>query len=137
MFGRKNSAQPVSVCRNSDIFEFAQKAHEIHSNLDQSDFMRKMGKSLQKHHLDNNDGSVEIFSSFFSDEKNMDESMVVSSWTIKTAVGGSGSIYDHKLDPFPGAINYVHVSVFIPSIGEVSIFRGLTDDVLFQTKIFT
>merc|ERR1712228_725218 len=105
-----NSAQPASVCRNSDIFEFAQKAHEIHFNLDQSDFMRKMGMSLQKHHLDNKDGSAEIFSPFFSDEKNMDESMVVSSWTIKTAVGGSGSIYDHKLDPFPGAINYVHVS---------------------------
>ena len=30
-----------------------------------------------------------------------------------------------------------HISVYIPSVREVSIFRGLTDDVLFQTKIFT
>lgn len=110
MFGGKNLAQSGSECRNSDIFEFAQKAHEIQSNLDQSDFMIKMGRNLQKYHFSNGNGYAAAFSSFFSDERNMNESMVVSSWTIKTAVGGKGSIYDHKLDPFPGAINYVHVS---------------------------
>jgi len=107
MFGRKPKAsQQVSECRSSDLFGLAQKAHEIHFVLSSDGFMRQLVDSLQitdESILDSALGPLVINQDY------KEESRVVSSWTIKTAVGG-GSIYDHKLDPFPGAINYVHVS---------------------------
>ena len=69
-------------------------------------FMNHLVRSLQTADVSNIES---VLMPLVTNEKHIEESLVVSSWTIKTAVGG-GSIYDHKLDPFPGAINYVHVS---------------------------
>lgn len=107
MFWRKHKASQNGLeCRSSDLFELAQKAHEIQFFLSKKDFMPQVVNSLQK--FVNNMGATTALSQLISNQKYIEESIVVSSWTIKTAIGG-GSIYDHKLDPFPGAISYVHV----------------------------
>ena len=107
MIGRKDKAsQEDSGCRSSDLFELAQKAHEIHNVLGQNNFMKQMVHSLQ---TTNADDPSSIWLPLVTNQEYIDESVVVSSWTIKMSIGG-GSIYDHKLDPFPGAINYVQVS---------------------------
>ncbi len=108
LFGRKHKASQNGLeCRSSDLFELAQKAHEIQYNLGKKDFMPQVVNSLQKI-VNNMGGATTALSPLISNQKYIEESIVVSSWIIKTAIGG-GSIYDHKLDPFPGAISYVHV----------------------------
>mmetsp|Transcript_18635 Transcript_18635/g.22829 ORF Transcript_18635/g.22829 Transcript_18635/m.22829 type:complete len:216 (+) Transcript_18635:196-843(+) len=109
MIGRKPKAsQNLSECRSSDLFALAQKAHEIHYVLGKDDFMHQMVYTLG---LDTDARTTKnsAFSSLVDNQNFVKESVVVSSWTIKTSVGG-GSVYDHKLDPFPGTISYVHVS---------------------------
>lgn len=55
------------------------------------------------------ENSPTFASIILEDQQFVDESIVFSSWTIKTEVGG-GSVYDHELDPYPSAIHYVKVS---------------------------
>jgi hypothetical protein len=110
MFGRKHKAsEKVSECKSSDLFELAQKAHEIHYVLNKDNFMTQLIHSLQIQSSENPGASSPVLVPLMTNQQFMDQSLVVSSWTIKTAIGG-GSIYDHKLDPFPGAANYVSVS---------------------------
>ncbi len=98
----------LSECKSSDIFELAQRAHEIHFVLREDNFMRELGKSLEKdERVEENSGST--FSIMPFDEEMLGGSIVFSSWTIKTEIGG-GSVYDHQLDPYPGALHYVKVS---------------------------
>eukprot|EP00554_Chaetoceros_debilis_P012116 CAMPEP_0194121030 /NCGR_PEP_ID=MMETSP0150-20130528/45431_1 /TAXON_ID=122233 /ORGANISM="Chaetoceros debilis, Strain MM31A-1" /LENGTH=1086 /DNA_ID=CAMNT_0038813319 /DNA_START=182 /DNA_END=3441 /DNA_ORIENTATION=+ len=103
----KSSNPRLSECKSSDIFELAQVAHEIHFVLREEDFMHRLGKTLSE------DARVEAetsssFSNMAFDEALIDGSIVFSSWTIKTEIGG-GSVYDHQLDPYPGALHYVKV----------------------------
>lgn len=110
MLTRKHkAAQKDAECKSSDLFELAQKAHEIHDILGRDEFMKGMVKSLQSISASIAGGGSQVLSPLVTNQDNVEKSRVVSSWTIKTAIGG-GSIYDHKLDPFPGPMNYVHVS---------------------------
>ena len=107
MLRSKLNPQHLSECKSSDIFGLAQKAHEIHYVLGEDSFMRTLSSSLKKDPLVEDNAST--FSPMISVEDFVDQSIVFSSWTIKTEVGG-GSVYDHKLDPYPSAIHYVKVS---------------------------
>jgi len=108
MLRSKMNSRQHSECKSSDIFELAQKAHEIHFVLADDDFMRNLGESLKKHpNVDQQTPSA--FSPMLTENRFVEESIVFSSWTIKTEVGG-GSVYDHQLDPYPGAIHFVKVT---------------------------
>ena len=99
----------LSECKSSDIFELAQKAHEIHFVLARENFIRNLSESLKKEPFVQDENSPTFASIILEDQQFVDESIVFSSWTIKTEVGG-GSVYDHELDPYPSAIHYVKVS---------------------------
>lgn len=107
MLKHKMNPNHLSECKSSDIFELAQKAHEIHFVLAEKEFMTKLSESLKKIPVVQDERST--FSSMLAREQLVDESIVFSSWTIKTEVGG-GSVYDHQLDPYPSAIHYVKVT---------------------------
>ena len=108
MLRSKMNTQHLSECKSSDIFELAQKAHEIHFVLAEDDFMRILGGALTQHSYVI-DSKPSTFYLMVEDSELVENSIVFSSWTIKTEVGG-GSVYDHQLDPYPGAIHYVRVT---------------------------
>jgi len=107
MLKSKMNPQHLSECKSSDIFELAQKAHEIHFVLAEDNFMRNLSESLKKNPVVQDNTST--FSPMIIEDHFVDESIVFSSWTIKTEVGG-GSVYDHQLDPYPSALHYVKVT---------------------------
>ena len=110
MLTRKHKASQKDVeCKSSDLFELAQKAHETHYILEGDDFMEGMVQSLQSVSASTASRHSQVLDPLITNTDNIEKSRVVSSWTIETAIGG-GSIYDHKLDPFPGPMNYVQVS---------------------------
>lgn len=96
MMQRRADIGRLSECKNSDVFNLAQRAHKIHFVLKDSEFMQNMGNSLEKYHQQIEQNEMTAFTALMQNEQYVKESIVFSSWTIKTEVGGS-SVYDHEL----------------------------------------
>jgi len=103
MLRSKADSKKLSECKSSDIFQLAQKAHEIHFVLQKDGFMESLRDSMKSSQ------EVFAFSPMIQNEQFVKDSIVFSSWTIKTEVGG-GSVYDHELDPYPHALHYVKIT---------------------------
>jgi len=103
MLRSKADSKKLSECKSSDIFQLAQKAHEIHFVLQKDNFVESLASSIKL------GGQESTFSPFVENDQFLKDSKVFSSWTIKTEVGG-GSVYDHELDPYPNAMHYVKVT---------------------------
>lgn len=99
IFRDKPSDGNLAECERSDIFDLAEKAHNVRSLLARVTFVenvvRVIGQdsSLQNHR-------ITAFSELLTNPGFVYQSTVLSSWIIKTEVGG-GSVYDHETEPFP------------------------------------
>lgn len=89
--GRGNLAE----CESSDISDLAKKAHLVRSILTRDKFVENFVQTLG---LDNRLRST-AFSDLLNIPSFVDQSTVLSSWIIRTEVGG-GSVYDHEMEPF-------------------------------------
>lgn len=89
----------IAECERSDIYDLAEKAHSIRSLLARDTFVENVvhvigqDSRLQYHR-------ITAFSTLLTNSGFVKQSAVLSSWIIKTQVGGR-SVYDHEMESFP------------------------------------
>ena len=98
----------VTECKSSDLFVLARKAHSIHNEFELDTFMPTLMASIRRSQSEMIFMGLSPFVPVLLDHKNIDGSSVLISWTIKTEISG-GEVHDHKLDPYLGRFDFVHV----------------------------
>ena len=107
---KRDEKSDTTECKSSDVYKLALKAHEIQFRLEDENFITTLADGFNQE-IDITGYTHPALEGFV---ENIDlfvrESTVISTWTIKTEVSG-GSLYDHILDPYPGNLDLVRVSV--------------------------
>jgi hypothetical protein len=91
----KSGGGYLAECESSDISDLTKKAHLVCSMLTRDKFVENFVQTLR---LDNRLRST-AFSDLLDIPTFVDQSAMLSSWIIKTEVGG-GSVYDHEMESF-------------------------------------
>ena len=98
--GRKHV--PRYICDESDLQPLAGMALDIHRQLAQSNFVALMLHKIKTDETDGQIGRMQTspFYNTFEDAKLAGMSRVVTSWTIKTDIGGAGASLELDIDSY-------------------------------------
>jgi len=98
---------PRATCDESDIYPLSRTALHVHMELERSSFMKELiielmesGGTISNYDDDDDDSSwSDPFNPMYKTQSYQDNSKFLSSWTVKTEIGG-GTFHDHSGD-FP------------------------------------
>ena len=76
----------LAKCKESDIYPLSQTALDVHLEMGKDDFMRLLIQCIREMGYDSLNDSV--FESISDEGDSVDKSTVLTSWTVKTEVGG-------------------------------------------------
>mmetsp|Transcript_67852 Transcript_67852/g.100558 ORF Transcript_67852/g.100558 Transcript_67852/m.100558 type:complete len:848 (+) Transcript_67852:1612-4155(+) len=89
---------PLSTCEESDFYPLAKTALDVHAELGREYFLSDMISNMKKYEiLEVAYSEKSPFSDILANNELARESQVITSWTIKTDVGG-GKVHDHSWD---------------------------------------
>ena len=88
----------LSTCSETDFYPLSQRALDIHMELGRSTFISKLVDDLKaQEQLDGSDAQSP-FLPLFQIPLLVDQSQLVTSWTIKTEPNGRGGVHEHYRD---------------------------------------
>lgn len=92
-FLKSDSKTPKSICEEKELYPYAKHAMRIHAQLQDPQFLSTLANNIQ---YDPEDRTNPF--QFMQRRNNVEMSKVLTSWTIKTEIGGQGSLHDHARD---------------------------------------
>ena len=127
----------LSTCSETDFYPLSHRALDIHMELGRSSFIAKLIDDLKaQEQLDGSDAHSP-FLPLFQISQLVDQSQLVTSWTVKTEPNGRGGVHNHYRDASyrsKGAFMYYLTStrfwfgIFMLGMSLFTFYQNMKDD---------